>query len=206
MAAKAPPFDWMQWTFLSCSAVSSVIWITPGHNSPRFKNGSKSTDSCLDVLDAPQLLLHLCPKSRPNARHFSERKQQYWTKPRHKNVQRHVAYHLARHESEDMKECEPSAPGKKTGPRTPNLEGMDMNHQFAQPETIVKSMSTQRNKDQLSKSNQRPSTWTPFVCRVAYASDTNSRQKRPRVEHATSSVGLSAKWVIRTGKTNKDSG
>ena len=36
-----------------------------------------------------------------------------------KHVQRHVAYHLARHESEDMRECEPSAHGRKTGLRTP---------------------------------------------------------------------------------------
>ena len=35
------------------------LWIAPGHNSPRFKNGSKSALSRLDVLGAPQLLLHL---------------------------------------------------------------------------------------------------------------------------------------------------
>ena len=37
--------------------------ITPGHNCPRVKNGSKSTGSCLDVLDVPQLLLHLAALS-----------------------------------------------------------------------------------------------------------------------------------------------
>ena len=43
---------------LPLAAVSAAIWITPGHHSPRCKNGSKSTiGSCLDVLDAPQLLL-----------------------------------------------------------------------------------------------------------------------------------------------------
>ena len=45
MAAKAPSVAWMLWTFLSCSlapgSVSTKVWMTPGHNKPRFKNGSK---------------------------------------------------------------------------------------------------------------------------------------------------------------------
>ena len=45
--------------FLHPAAVSAEFWITPGHNSPRFKNGSKSAGSCFDVLDVPQLFLHL---------------------------------------------------------------------------------------------------------------------------------------------------
>ena len=47
---------------LHLAAVSASCWITPSHNSPRFTNGSKSTSSCSDVLDLPQLLLH--PRSQ----------------------------------------------------------------------------------------------------------------------------------------------
>ena len=46
-------------------AVSAKLCMTPCHNRPRFKNGNKSTASCLDVLDVPQLLLHVAAVSAP---------------------------------------------------------------------------------------------------------------------------------------------
>ena len=49
---------------LHLAAVCAVYWITPGHNSPGRKNGSKRTiRSCLDEADVPQLLLHLAALS-----------------------------------------------------------------------------------------------------------------------------------------------
>ena len=43
--------------------VTQLFLHLAGHNSPRFKNGSKSTASCLDVLDVTQLFLHLATVS-----------------------------------------------------------------------------------------------------------------------------------------------
>ena len=55
--AKAVRVAWMCWTvpqlLLHLAAVPTPAWITPGHNSPRFTNGSKCILSCLDVLDVP---------------------------------------------------------------------------------------------------------------------------------------------------------
>ena len=49
---------------LHLGAVSAISRIAPNQNSPRFKNGSKSTiGGYLDVLDAPQLLRHLAAVS-----------------------------------------------------------------------------------------------------------------------------------------------
>ena len=48
---------------LHLAAVCPEFWITPAHNSPRCKNGSKSFATCLDALDVPQLLLHLAAVS-----------------------------------------------------------------------------------------------------------------------------------------------
>ena len=64
MAANARPVAWMRWTFLSCSC-TSLFGIPPGHNSPKFKDGRKGIRICLNLLDVPQLLLHLAAVSTP---------------------------------------------------------------------------------------------------------------------------------------------
>ena len=60
---NSPRFKNSSKSTASCLAVSAISFITPSHNSPRFKNGRKSTDSFVDVLDVPQLLLHLAAVS-----------------------------------------------------------------------------------------------------------------------------------------------
>ena len=81
-AVKEPLVACMCWTFLSCfctwlAAVCAKFWITPGHNSPRFKNGGKApivawmcwtflVCSCTWLLSPPQSLRPRSQQPVPN--------------------------------------------------------------------------------------------------------------------------------------------